>query len=316
MLNLKEIRVFLAAAETENFSEAARRLSMTQPAVSQQVRSLEKHLDIELFERFGRHVALTDAGRALIPLARELFDRANRIEAAMGSLHGDVVGLLTIGCSTAAGKYVLTRVLAGFRERHPRVDVVCHVTNRPSALDLLRTGEAQIGVASLREPGNGIEYRPFLDDRIILITPPQHPWAMRGTPISVPDLRRERFLLREEGSGTLEAVRDALAVHDLTLDHLEVHMVLGSSEAIRMAVAQGVGAGFVSALVAAEAVALGSVAIVEIEDFDLSRTLYLMRSTSRPPTQPQAHFWEYALGPETDAVRSLAGTVLDEAPWA
>jgi DNA-binding transcriptional LysR family regulator len=303
VLNLNELRVFLMAAETENFSEAGRRLGMTQPAVSQQIRALEERFGIELFQRFGRHVALTDTGRALVPMGRDLLDRGHQLEESVASLRGEVVGQLRIGCSTAAGKYILPRLLAGLRSRHPQVEVVCHVTTRRLALDLLRTGEVQVALTSLREPIKGIEYRPFLTDRIILITPPDHPWVQRTTPVRVAELTEERFVAREEGSGTIDAVREGLAHHDLTLGDLQVHMTLGNSEAIRMAVAEGLGVAFVSAMVAAEAVAAGSVATCDVEGLQLSRTLSMARDVSRPASRVQSAFWDYSFSPENEELR-------------
>jgi DNA-binding transcriptional LysR family regulator len=276
---------------------------MTQPAISQHVRSLESQFDLDLFERHGRHVSITDAGRVLVPLARDLLQRGHRLEETMESLHGEVVGLLRIGCSTAAGKYVLPRVLAGLREVHPLVDVVCHVTTRRSALDLLRAGDVQVALTSLREPLNGIEYRPFLTDRIVLIAPPQHRWSKAAAPISVRKLTEELFISREEESGTVEAVREGLAHHDVSIEDLQVHMVVGNSEAVRMTVAEGIGVAFVSAMVAAEAVELGKVAVIDVENLDLTRTLYIARDAGRPAGRTQAAFWDYAFSPANDEIR-------------
>jgi DNA-binding transcriptional LysR family regulator len=302
MLNLTELRTFSAAAETENFSEAARRLGITQPSVSMQIRSLEESLGAQLFERSGRAVRLTDVGRTLVPLARDLVERSIRVEEAIASLEGEVIGLLTIGCTTAAGKYVVPKLLAGLQARHPRVEVVCHVTTRRHALDLLRDGEAQIAITSLREPAKGIEYRPFATDRIVLITPPDHPWTIGG-PITPADLAEGRFIRREEGSGTLAALKEALAWHDLSLDHLPTVMTLGNSEAIWMAVAEGLGVAFVSSMVAGPPASMGSVAVVEVEGLHLTRTLYMVRDAARPASRAQSAFWDYAFSAESEAVR-------------
>jgi DNA-binding transcriptional LysR family regulator len=303
MLNLVELRTFSTAAETENFSEAARRLGITQPSVSMQIRSLEKALGAQLFERSGRTVRLTDVGRTLVPLARDLVERSIRVEESIASLEGEVIGVLTIGCTTAAGKYVVPRLLAGLRAHHPRVEVVCHVTTRRHALDLLRDGEAQIAITSLKEPAKDIEYRPFATDRIVLITPPDHPWALGGGPITPRDLAGGQFIRREEGSGTLSAVKEALAWHDLSLDHLPTVMTLGNSEAIWMAVAEGLGVAFVSSMVAAPPAAMGSVAVVEVAGLQLTRTLYMVRDVARPASRAQSAFWDHAFSEESEVVR-------------
>ena len=208
MLNPVDLNVFAMAAETENFSEAARRLGVTQPTVSMHIRSLEKRLGLDLFERSGRHVVLTEAGRALIPLARDILQRCVRIEETMISLHGEIVGRLQIGCTTASGKYILPRILGGLRRMHPRVEVICKVTNRRDALHLLRIGEVQVTITSLRETAKDLDYRALATDRIVLITPPDHPWAVLDRPLRPVELIQGEFINREEGSGTMSAVRD------------------------------------------------------------------------------------------------------------
>jgi DNA-binding transcriptional LysR family regulator len=290
------------AAETENFSEAARRLGVTQPTISAHIRSLEERLGIDLFERSGRNVVLTDAGRALVPLASDILQRCARIEETMLSLKGEVVGLLQIGCTTASGKYVLPRILGGLRERHPRLEVVCKVTGRADALRLLRSGDVQVAITSLREPSRDLDYRKFATDHIVLIAPADHPWAGLGRPLRPAELLDGEFIRREEGSGTDAAVREALAGHDLGADDLPTIMELGNSEAIRMAVAEGIGVGFVSALVAHEA-GSGPVAVVPVEALAPSRALYVARDTSRPATSSQTAFWDYTFSEEIAHVR-------------
>ena len=300
MLNPVELNVFVMAAETENFSEAARRLGVTQPTVSVQIRSLEDRLGIALFDRTGRHVLLTDGGRALVPLARDLLQRCVGIEDTMVSLQGEIVGLLQIGCTTASGKYVLPRILGELRKAHPRVEVQVRITTRHDALQLLRSGDVQVAVTSLQEPAKDLDYRRFATDHVVLIAPPDHRWA--HVRIRPADLVEGEFISREPGSGTVAAVREALAVHDLGFDDLPQIMELGNSEAIRIAVAEGIGVAFVSAMVATEA-GRNEVAIVDIEGFHPERTLYMVRDSSRSATRAQAAFWDYAFSDETAALR-------------
>jgi DNA-binding transcriptional LysR family regulator len=309
MLNIHELQVFLMAAQTENFSEAGRRLSISQPAVSMQIRSLETTLGVQLFERTGRHIALTEEGRVLIPLARDLVSRAIQIEETMASMHGQVVGLLKLGCSTTVGKYILPQLLSGLRERHPGVQLICHVSTRANALRMLLEGEVHTAITSLREPYKELEYRPFLTDRIVLIVPPGHRWVREHSVIQPADLLTENFIMREEGSGTYEAVVDGLSWHNIGIRNLNVVMYLGNSEAIRMAVQEGIGVAFVSALVAAEGLRSGAVRVVEVEGLDMSQRLYIARHTGRPATSAQTAFWEFAFSPENETLRQLPSQV-------
>ncbi|NPV68275.1 MAG: LysR family transcriptional regulator [Anaerolineae bacterium] len=303
MLDIYELQIFLAAAETGSFSGAGRRLQMSQPAISMQIRSLEKRLGVELFSRAGRHIQLTEAGEALVPMARELVNLSIRTEEAIASLQGEVVGLLKVACSTSAGKYVLPKLIASFIERYPQVQVACDVGPRGSSIRQLLDGSAHIAISSLREPYRELEYRPFITDPVILITPPAHPWARRGS-ITVEELLNGRFIVREPDSGTQQAVLEALAAFNLGLGALNVVMTLGNSEAIAMAVAEGIGAAFISERVAAEWISTHRVATVSIEGLNIVQQLYMVRHAHRAATRAQTAFWEHVYEPESRALLS------------
>ncbi len=306
MLNLHELQVFLVAAETENFSETGRHLNLSQPAVSMQIRSLEKQLGVELFYRAGRHIRLTEAGNALIPMARELVNQSIQVEESMASLqHGEVIGLLKIGCSTTVGKYILPRLIGGLRQQYPLVRVQCYVSKREDALQWLLNGEAHIAMSSLQEPLREVEYRPFLVDRIVLIANPDHRWAKSGGIITPEELLGENFILRETTAGTYIALRNGLAEFELSPLSLKTVMTLENSEAIRMAVQEKIGVAFVSGLVAAESIQAGTLASIEVEGLDIHTTLYLARHTGRPATRAQTAFWEFAFAPENEALRQM-----------
>ena len=128
MLDVHQLNVFLAAAEALNFTQAAQRLHMTQPSVSQHIQALERHFDLPLFIRSGRSLELTDAGLALAPLARDAVSLSIRIDETMESLKGDIYGHLIVGCTTTPGKYILPQVLAQFHRKFPQVAryLQCH----------------------------------------------------------------------------------------------------------------------------------------------------------------------------------------------
>ncbi len=305
MLDLNALNVFLAAAETMNFSEAGRRLNLSQPAVSMQIQGLEAQLGAALFHRAGRHIALSEAGEALIPLARDLLHHARQVEEVLLSLQGQIHGLLRLGCSTTSGKYVLPRLVARLHQRHPHVQVICDVQGREVVLRKLLAGQVQIAISSLNEPHKDIEYRPFLNDPVILIAPSDHRWVRSGGVIQPEDLLDEHFILREEGAGTREAVEQGLAWHGLHIEDLDTIMVLGNSEAIRMSVQEGMGVAFVSSMVAAEAIASGLLARVIVTGLELRHTLYLARHNGRPATGAQTAFWDLAFSPENEDIRHL-----------
>lgn len=256
MLNLHELNVFIEVAQAENFSMAARRFYLSQPAVSLHVRNLEQQFGAELFQRHGRNITLSAAGKRLLPLAQHILREAKRLEETMVSLQGKVIGRLSIACSTTVGKYVLPRLVAGLQARYPDVTVEINVMSRRAAIERLLESRAEIAVVSACLNHHDLEFTAFLTDEVVLIVPPEHPWAV-GRPVQPQNLRTVPFIMREATAGTYEA--EGLAAHGLSIEDLPVVLTLANAEAIEMSVEAGIGAAFVSRLAAARGLALGKV---------------------------------------------------------
>lgn len=299
MLDTHQLHVFLVAAETLNFSEAARRLHMSQPSVSQHIQTLETRFNKDLFSRHGRSVTLTDAGRALLPLAREIVNQSNLIEETMSSLDGEIYGHLLVGCSTTPGKYILPNLLARFHRQYPRVKVSCHVAPQEKALDMLCNSEIHFTMASAPYVlCRDVEFWKYTTDPVVLIAPADHPWARRGT-IEPEDLFDGVYIMRESGSGTMATVQEGLTGLNIPLDDLETLLVLGNPEAIALAVQEGLGVGFVSSVIVDKLVQEG-VAVINVRGLQLERDIHIGRYTQRPLLGAQAAFWEFVRG-ETSA---------------
>lgn len=301
MLNVYELNIFLVAAETENFSQAARQLNLTQPAVSMQVQALEKQLGVKLFHRVGRTLSLSEQGKALVPLARDMVNRAIHIEEEIESLKGEVVGHLKIGCSTTTGKYFLPHLAARFRQRHPRVQMTIVNHARDRVLDELCDGSVQLAVVSSQPTARDSEYRHFLTDHVILIVPANHPWAERDV-VAPEELRGADFILRDPESGTRLQTEAALMEAGLSIDDLNVVLELGNSEAVSMAVEEGMGLAFVSRLVAQRGIELGRIKEVHVAGITFEREVYIVHSHRHPATRAQAEFWDFLKEPDNESL--------------
>ncbi|MEP7137394.1 MAG: LysR family transcriptional regulator [Chloroflexota bacterium] len=291
MLNLDALKIFLTVAEQSSFSEAGRQLHLSQPAVSQIIQGLERQLGAQLFFRSGRAAQLTEAGQVLVPMARELLTSAQRVEQTILSLQGEVVGEITIGCSTASGKYLLPGIIARFRREFPQVRINVLVTSRESVMNKLLTGDIPLGVSSKHIEHSDLEYQDFFIDNVILIVSANHPWAQYRK-VFPDDLLDEPMILREELAGTREVLMDGLLKHDISQDMLNVSMVLGNAEAIEIAVEEELGIAFVSRLAASRGLALGRVVEVTVEGMELTRNIYLVRNRKQPLTRAQNEFWK------------------------
>jgi DNA-binding transcriptional LysR family regulator len=292
MLDLNTINVFLTVAEVGSFSEAGRKLNLSQPAISQAIQHLERQFGVQLFIRQGRSIRLTDAGQLLQGFSRELLTNANRVEEMMHSLQGTVVGEMTIACSTTSGKYLLPGLIARFRQRYPQLRINVSINNRDSVFKRLISGDIPLGVTSKIIEHSDMEYLELFTDEVILIVPAKHPWA-KYRHIYPDDLVEAPLILREENAGTREVLFDGLRQHDILPDLLNVVMTLGNAEAIEMAVEEGIGISFVSRLAAARGLELERVVEVSVDGMQLHRKIYLARNRRFPPSRAQTEFWAF-----------------------
>jgi LysR family transcriptional regulator, low CO2-responsive transcriptional regulator len=292
MLDLNALHTFLAVAEHGNFSEAGRRLHLTQPAISQTIEGLERHFGVRLFLRQGRVARLTEEGQVLEPAARELLAAATRLEESMASLQGEVIGEMVIGCSTTSGKYLLPGLIARFRKLFPRVRINVLISSRDGVMNRLLSGEVAFGVTSKQIDHRDLEYQEFFTDDVILIAPAGHRWAHFGRVVP-DDLLDEPVILRETSAGTYDVLMDGLRQHDISPDMLNVAMELGNAEAIEMAVEEGIGVAFVSRLAAARGLELGRIVEVKVNGMALARKIFLARCQKHATSRAQSEFWSF-----------------------
>lgn len=303
MLDTHQLKVFLAAAETLNFSQAAKRLHMSQPSVTQHIRNLETHFGMPLFIRAGRKLALTEAGVTLLPMARDLVLAAVRADEMMDTLKEEIHGHLWIACTTTPGKYILPSLMADFLKKHPKVEASISVSNRNDAMRYLNEGKAQIMVSSVFNYHPDIEFHKFISEPLVLIVPNNHPWTKRSR-IKLDELRKANMILREPSAGSYMVLRDGLAEKGFDIGDLRKVLTLGNSEAIAFAVQEGVGVGFVSMLVA-QRIVKDQVTMVEIEDFQLSQNIYIGQHRRLPSTPAQVAFWKMATEPRSEALAKI-----------
>jgi len=314
MLNVHQLNVFVIAAETLNFTQTAKRLHLTQSSVSQHIKSLENQLGVQLFERKGRSLEITDAGMVLLPMAREIVEDSIRAAEQMELLKNEIHGHLVVGCNTAPGKYILPILLAKFHQQYPLVRISCQVLPPRQVQEGMAEGEIHFTLSNIAESSSeGAEYVLYLEEPIELIAPLNHPWAERGE-IDPVDLYEEQFISREKNSGTYQNVARGLLDVGVDIDKLDTFLEMGTSEALALAVEQELGVGFVSKIIL-ETICPNRVAVVKVRGLNVLQPIYLGRQTAFPATSAQAAFWDYVreAGEEIfDAVRDHSLQTINE----
>jgi DNA-binding transcriptional LysR family regulator len=305
MLDLTKLQTFLHVAQSMSFSGAAAQLHLTQPTISHHIKMLERDLGVELFDRSGGGLRLTEAGSLLLPRARKLVREAVEIQQMMESLEDRIVGQLRIACSTTTGKYILPQFAARFHERHPGVGVSVLRCTAAHVVSRLFKEEADLGVVSYDACGDGMECQEFFDDHIILIVSPNHSWASRQY-VDPSDLLEIPVIIREPTSGTRRAMLAELGKHGITLDDMNISLEIGNAEAIVKTVEAGFGVSFVSRLAAAWALDKGTVVEIPVAGCDLHRKVYLVKPEIHETNRAIEAFWGFVHDPSNADLLRLA----------
>jgi DNA-binding transcriptional LysR family regulator len=276
-MNLNHLAIFHAVAQAGGMTLGAERLDISQPAVSKQVQELESALGVHLFDRIGRRVRLSQAGEILADYARRLFALAREAEEAMADVRAVGRGRLVIGASTTIGTYLLPGVLAEFWRRHPRVELLVEVENTEQVHRRLAGHELDIGLTEGLVEEEELAAEVFYKDELVVIAAPGH--RLAGQPrVALSAVREEPFILREPGSGTRAVEERALVQLKLPV---RVVMALGSTEAIKRVVAEGVGLAIVSRLAVSAECDADTLVVLPVAGLHIERPLHLVRCKGR-----------------------------------
>jgi DNA-binding transcriptional LysR family regulator len=296
--------VFRTVAEQHSFRKAAEELYLTQPAVSLQIKALEEDIGVQLFDRTGTHIALTDAGKVLLGYSQRANALLVQAEQEIAALSGDHVGQLALGASTTIAQYVLPRLLGEYCKEYPRVHPTLISGNTEQIVDAVEKQKIELGFIEGPARSREVKSEPFLEDELVLIASTAHEWAERAS-ISAADLCSTPLLMRERGSGTRRVIEMALERQGIKRNLMRIVMELDSTEAIKSAVEAGLGVGFVSQCAIAKDLRLDrNFKIIAIEGLRIKRE-FLITYIKGPEPQGLAHQFRRFLIARAGAQRTL-----------
>jgi len=270
-----KLKVFCTVAETRSFSKTSEIIHLTQPAVSLQIQALEEMYETKLFDRSSSKVTLTPAGEVLYKYAKEILALYASAEKVIGEMTGLVKGSITIGAGSTIGNYLLPSVISDFRKTHPKIKVHLFVANMQRVIELLNAGNINLGLIEGDVKRQKIVVEKLLSDELLLIVPSHHPWAKRKE-VSIAELIEEPFILREAGSGTRQTIEKFLTRHGITLQNMKVSMVLGSTQAIKEAVENGLGVSIISRWAARKESKYGTLNMLSFKEEKMVRDFSLI----------------------------------------
>lgn len=282
-MDLWQLKIFCKVVELQSFSKAGESVHLSQPTVSSHIKDLEEHFGTRLVDRLSRKVTPTKAGELLFDYARQLITLRDRAEAAMAEFSGKIRGRLVIGGSTIPGGYLLPKIIGLFSKRYPEVQVSLKVGDTSEILNSVLAGHIEAGVVGARCQDKLLQQKPVMADDMCLVVPNDHPWAGRPQ-ISVKELLGAPFIVRETGSGTLRSIEKQLHEKGLTITDFNIVAEMGSTEAVRQGIKNGVGLSILSTVAVADDVRSGLLKAIPVEGLNLKRSFYLTTHRQRTPS--------------------------------
>ncbi|MCL4316102.1 MAG: LysR family transcriptional regulator [Gammaproteobacteria bacterium] len=287
---LRQLKVFEAVARHLNYTRAAEELYLTQPAISMQIKQVEENVGLPLFEHLGKRIHLTAAGRELLALCRDIFGKFAEFEMSVADMKGMKKGQLRLAVITTA-EYFAPRLIGPFCQHYPGVDVSLQVINRESVLQRLADNLDDLYI--LGQPPENLEVhsQPFLENPLVVVAPRDHALAKKKC-IALKRLAGEPFLMREPGSGTRMAAQRLFDEHGIKLN---IRMELGSNEAIKQAIAGGLGVSVLSRHTLALEGERGPLTILDVQHFPIQRHWYLVYPAGKQLSVVARTFCDYLL---------------------
>jgi DNA-binding transcriptional LysR family regulator len=270
-ITLGQLKAFEAVARLGSFSRAAEELHVTQPAISKKISLLQEEVGLTMLEQVGKRLYLTDAGRELLATCADWLDTWGRFEQSIADLKGLKQGRLRL-CVVTTSKYFMPRVLGPFCDHYPGIDIAMQVVNRDRLLERLDRNKDDLYVMGVPPEGAGIESERLMENPLVVLAPAFHPLAnRRGIPFA--ELAQAAFVMREQGSGTRITVEREFQQRGLSL---RIKLELGSNEAIKQAVAGGLGLAILSRSTIRLDAAQAELVELDVEGFPIRRSWYVV----------------------------------------
>jgi LysR family transcriptional regulator, low CO2-responsive transcriptional regulator len=304
---LHQLKVFEAVARHNSFTRAAEELFLTQPTVSMQVKQLTKAVGMPLFDQVGKRLYLTQAGEELVKTCREVFEKLDQFEMTVADLKGLKQGRLRLAVITTA-KYFVPRILGPFCKRYPGIDISLQVTNHEQILNRLSENLDDLYVMSQLPESIEVAYQPVLENPLVVLAPADHPLAEEKN-ISLERIAAEPFIMREPGSGTRKSVQALFDEHKLPL---KVQLDLGSNEAIKQAIAGGLGVSVLSLHTLALESPGRQLTILDVEHFPIERYWYAVYPSGKQLSIVARAFLDYLLNEGKQVAEQTAARKLLE----
>lgn len=283
-MDIHQLKVFALVFKNKSFSKASEELHLTQPTISNHIKSLEDEFECKLFDRLGRTIIPTKEAEVLYTHAEELIAKANTLKEAVGEIRKDLTGKLIVGASTIPGVYLLPCIMSEFQKRYPSISFQILISDSREIIDSVSKHELLLGIVGAKLGNEQIKYTPFVEDELIAIS---SPFFVKSHQMTLRELVKLPMVLREEGSGTRRETEKFLEGKGISLDSITIAGIFGSTDAVKQAVKAGLGVSILSKYSVADELEHKILEEIKLIDIEMKRRFYIV--THKKRTLPQAY---------------------------
>ena len=299
-MTIRQLELFVAVAETASFSKGAELMALTQSTVSQHIAALEKEMKTRLLDRTSRGIFLTTGGEVFLQYARRVLAECQLLQQAMSSFHGLEHASLVLGASNIPANYLVPRLLPVLNQQYPGIKVSMQSGDSRDVLKAVTEGKVELAITGARTEDDSLEFTPIIRDQLVLICSTDCSY-IEGHTVSRAELLKQPLIVREDGSGTYQALLGALNKADIDPLALNIVARLGSNEAVRQAVLAGFGCAFVSDMSISSHLKNGEIKKLAVEGLTIERQLWQVRLKERSASPAAQAFSELLLAQKSFA---------------
>lgn len=277
-MDIHQLKIFVSVFKNRSFSRASEELYLTQPTISDHIKTLEEEFNCKLFDRLGRTIIPTKEAEVLYSHAIEIIEKANTIKDVIGQFKKELSGELIIGASTIPGTYLIPHIMADFQKKHPSVSFQILESDSKGIVDRVLKHELLMGVVGAKLNDTQIHYVPFMDDELIAVAAPSF---LKTESLSLKELIKFPMVMREEGSGTRKETEKILEGKGISLENIKIGGIFGSTDAVKQAVKAGLGISILSRLSVIDELKYHILKEIKLTDIEMKRKFYIATHKKR-----------------------------------
>lgn len=287
--DIHQLKIFISVFKNKSFSKAAKELFLTQPTISEHIKTLEEELDCKLFDRFGKVIIPTTEAEILYENAQGVVEKVENLKEVLQKIKSTPSGNLYIAASSIPGTYILPKLMSSFKNIYPQISIQIDISDSKSVIESLLSGQILLGIVGTKLRKSKIDYFPFMDDELVIVSPN----LIKESFIEPEEILKYPFITREEGSGTRKEMEKWLGEMGIDIEKLNIVCTLSSTDAVKEAIKNGLGISILSIHSIKDELEYKKLKIVKIKNYKMNRIFYIATHTTRSLPYIYKLFYEF-----------------------